>query len=146
MHKCGRVTELNDLKKFLRHVHRRLIAVFFWRVRLVDRNELCSHRLFFLGRDAISAAAMPGGAAGTEGSPENDQDVVVICGTVFMMVDVREELGFDEPRVSAALLSGVTHSRVWGGLGNAVFHHCALLRELAFISGLRLCSFCRGFR
>lgn len=27
--------------------------------------------------------------------------MVVVCGTVFMMVDIREELGFDEPRVRA---------------------------------------------
>ncbi|CAN0500853.1 unnamed protein product, partial [Scytosiphon promiscuus] len=31
---------------------------------------------------------------------DDDKDVVVVCGTVFMMVDAREELGIDEPRVS----------------------------------------------
>lgn len=56
--------------------------------------------VFVLCRDAISAAAMPGGDVGEGGSPDTDKDLVVICGTVFMMVDVREELGFDEPRVS----------------------------------------------
>lgn len=45
---------------------------------------------------------MPGDDADEEGFSEDDKDVVVICGTVFMMVDVREELGFDEPRVSKA--------------------------------------------
>lgn len=64
----------------------------------------------FCCRDAISAAAaaaaaMPGGDADKNGSPDDYREVVVICGTVFMMVDVREELGFDEPRVSEAWLA-----------------------------------------
>ncbi|CAM9212108.1 unnamed protein product [Ectocarpus sp. 12 AP-2014] len=48
-------------------------------------------------RDAIAEASVSGG--GGEGS---ERDVVVVCGTVFMMVDIREELGFDEPMDSAA--------------------------------------------
>ena len=35
-------------------------------------------------------------ASGTETS---EKDVLVVCGTVYMMADVRKELGFDEPRV-----------------------------------------------
>eukprot|EP00903_Cladosiphon_okamuranus_P018384 g16910.t1 len=54
-------------------------------------------------RDAISAA---GGSSG------DDEELVVICGTVFMMVDVREELGFDEPRDSAVVAEVAgTHNR-----------------------------------
>ncbi|CAM9816029.1 unnamed protein product, partial [Ectocarpus sp. 13 AM-2016] len=48
-------------------------------------------------RDAIAEASVSGG--GGEGS---ERDVVVVCGTVFMMVDIREELGFDEPRDNLA--------------------------------------------
>eukprot|EP00752_Nemacystus_decipiens_P005398 g4894.t1 len=58
-------------------------------------------------RDAISAAA-----AAKPGGDADDRDVVVICGTVFMMVDVREELGFDEPRDSAVVAEVAgTHNR-----------------------------------
>eukprot|EP00904_Undaria_pinnatifida_P005255 jgi/Undpi1/185/HiC_scaffold_1.g00182.m1 len=44
-------------------------------------------------RDAIREAM----ASGTETS---EKDVLVVCGTVYMMADVRKELGFDEPRDS----------------------------------------------
>ena len=33
----------------------------------------------------------------------SEKDLVVVCGTVYMMADVREELGFDEPRVGEPL-------------------------------------------
>ncbi|CAN0321177.1 unnamed protein product [Ectocarpus sp. 6 AP-2014] len=48
-------------------------------------------------RDAIAEASLSG-----DGGEGSERDVVVVCGTVFMMVDIREELGFDEPRDSAA--------------------------------------------
>lgn len=61
---------------------------------------------------------MPGGDADGHGSSDGDRDVVVICGTVFMMVDVREELGFDEPRVSKERLAAFarTLSRTFFGI------------------------------
>ncbi|CAN0105686.1 unnamed protein product [Ectocarpus sp. 4 AP-2014] len=48
-------------------------------------------------RDAIAEASVSG-----DGGEGSERDVVVVCGTVFMMADIREELGFDEPRDSAA--------------------------------------------
>ncbi|CBN77676.1 conserved unknown protein [Ectocarpus siliculosus] len=44
-------------------------------------------------RDAIAEASLSG-----DGGEGSERDVVVVCGTVFMMVDIREELGFNEPR------------------------------------------------
>lgn len=52
-------------------------------------------------RDAITEASSSGsGGEGSSDGAEDDKDVVIVCGTVFMMVDVRQELGLDEPRVS----------------------------------------------
>ncbi|CAM9737344.1 unnamed protein product [Laminaria digitata] len=48
-------------------------------------------------RQAVRNALVEAAASEKEG---HDKDVVVVCGTVYMMADVREELGFDEPRDS----------------------------------------------
>lgn len=44
-------------------------------------------------RDALSEAAL------SEKDEDGEGEVVIVCGTVFMMVDARQELGFDEPQV-----------------------------------------------
>lgn len=48
---------------------------------------------FAVFRDALSEAALSGTRE------DSEKDLVIICGTVFMMVDARQELGFDEPQV-----------------------------------------------
>lgn len=46
-------------------------------------------------RQAVRDAIVEAVASETENS---EKDLVVVCGTVYMMTDAREELGFDEPR------------------------------------------------
>ena len=58
------------------------------------------------------AAALAAAAAAE--APE----VVVVCGTVFMMADARAALGFDEPRDSDALLT-VAGAHLKGAAGAA---------------------------
>jgi dihydrofolate synthase/folylpolyglutamate synthase len=60
---------------------------------------------------AVAAALA---AAATAEAPE----VVVVCGTVFMMADARAALGFDEPRDSDALLT-VAGAHLKGAAGAA---------------------------
>lgn len=69
----------------------------------VNCGGVAQNSSVWVSRDAITEASLSGsGREGSGDGGDDDKDVVVVCGTVFMMVDAREELGFDEPRVSRA--------------------------------------------
>ena len=56
------------------------------------------------GRDVLSVSKQV--CLALQLTAKNDE-IVVICGTVFIMADAREELGIVEPRDSA-VIAGVT--------------------------------------
>ena len=57
-------------------------------------------------RSGVRAAlAQAASAVASHTAEQHSSEVVVICGSVFLMADARQELGFDEPQVSAEGIS-----------------------------------------
>jgi dihydrofolate synthase / folylpolyglutamate synthase len=51
---------------------------------------------------AAANAAVSSSSSSSSGSDEDAAEVVVVCGSVFLMADARQELGFNEPQVCSS--------------------------------------------